>query len=655
MNPGPVCRLSREGVVLLANSKAKRVFGESNLLGRCWLELCPGLTPALWESICEADDTYAIEAKIGETWMLFTHVNPENRHYIFVYGMDITANKLNERKLEEQAAVIAEIARFPDMNPGPVLRMTLQGEILLANRKAESVFGDELLHKNWLEILPGIAGADWNRIVATEDVVPFETRVGEVDWVFNHRMDEKTNLIFTYGTDITLNKQNEKKLAEQGAIIREIARFPDMNPGPVLRMDLDGSILLSNAAATNVFGENLQGRNWKETLPGLTEESWRVILNSPNVVPIESRVGEQEFVFHHRRDFQTNLVFTYGTDITLQKLAERSLRQSEKMATLGTLAAGVAHELNNPAAATKRAADHLRQAIDRLEKAHVTLDPGRWNDRERELLESAAARVATSAAQPNTMDALVRSDREADLEEWLDERSFDDAWQLAPSLVASGFDRGSLTELAVELTAETIQSALPWLASLYPVYSLLHEISEGSGRISEIVVALKNYSYLGQAPVQAVNIHEGIDNTLVILRNKLKRGITVHREYSDDLPQVMAYGSELNQVWTNLIDNAADAMQGEGTITIRTRKDAEWAVIEIEDSGPGMPKDIQSRIFDPFFPTKAPGNGTGLGLSTSYGIITEKHRGEILLASRPGRPVFTVTIPLTPPPTSASA
>ena len=178
------------------------------------------------------------------------------------------------------------------------------------------------------------------------------------------------------------------------------------------------------------------------------------------------------------------------------------------------------------------------------------------------------------------------------------------------------------------------------------MHSLLHEINEGSSRISEIVVALKNYSFLGQAPVQQVDIHEGINNTLVILRSKLKMGIRVQCEYAADLPKIVAYGSELNQVWTNILDNAIDALKGEGQITIRTKRENSGIAVEIEDNGPGIPTEIQSRIFDPFFTTKQPGKGTGLGLSTSYGIVTEKHGGQLLVESRPGCTKFIIKLPI---------
>jgi signal transduction histidine kinase len=327
---------------------------------------------------------------------------------------------------------------------------------------------------------------------------------------------------------------------------------------------------------------------------------------------------------------------------------ERTLRQSEKMATLGTLAAGVAHELNNPAAATRRAADQLSEAFARLEEAHLRLNKESLTQRGRDTLLSLEQQMRERSQQPSSLDTLARSDLEASVEEWLDDHSIEDAWKLAPSLAGQGLDPAGLNQLASTIGDGALTSVLNWAASAFPVYSLLHEIGQGSGRVSEIVGALRSYSYLGQAPVQEVNLHEGLDNTLIILRNKLKKGITVKRDYGSDVPAITAFGSELNQVWTNLIDNAADAVNGNGEITIRTRRLDDSAVVEIEDNGPGISEATQARIFDPFFTTKDPGKGTGLGLSTSYSIITEKHQGKITVESRPGFTRFSVKLPIRP-------
>lgn len=234
------------------------------------------------------------------------------------------------------------------------------------------------------------------------------------------------------------------------------------------------------------------------------------------------------------------------------------------------------------------------------------------------------------------------------MEEWLDDH-LTDASDMASPLVTLGLEPSDLDSLAAALEARALAPVLTWVAAVVPVHVLLYEIGQGSARISEIVKALKSYSFLGQAPVQWLDVHDGLDDTLVILRNKLKAGIEVHREYCPDMPPVQAYGSELNQVWTNLIDNAADAMQGKGHLTIRTRREPPWAVVEVEDDGPGIPEELQRRIFDPFFTTKAPGHGTGLGLSTSYSVVTKKHQGVLAVESRPGFTRFTVRLPLGSP------
>ena len=325
---------------------------------------------------------------------------------------------------------------------------------------------------------------------------------------------------------------------------------------------------------------------------------------------------------------------------------EIMLRQSEKLATLGKLSAGMAHELNNPAAAARRGADQLRQLFIQLQITYLRLGKMKLSDAQLDALTNLAIAVQQQAAQPANLDALTRSDREYEVESWLEDRNIDNAWELAPALVEMGYTPEKLTSLAAELRVEQLGTAVAWLTITHTIYSLLQEISEGSSRISEIVKALKTYTYLDQAPVQDVDVHEGLDNTLVMLRSKLKKGVTVHRDYCTNLPRIEAYGSELNQVWTNIIDNAVAAMNGQGEISLRTHYEGSWITIEIEDNGPGIPEPIQSKIFDPFFTTKAPGEGTGLGLNISHNIIVQKHKGEITVDSQPGRTCFQIKLPV---------
>jgi signal transduction histidine kinase len=212
--------------------------------------------------------------------------------------------------------------------------------------------------------------------------------------------------------------------------------------------------------------------------------------------------------------------------------------------------------------------------------------------------------------------------------------------------VSLGHDRATLASLSEQFGGAQLPVVLDWLHSSYSIYSLLVENSHGAARISQVVDALKAYTYMDQAPVQAVDIHDGLESTLAVLASKLGKGIAVRREYAEELPRIQAYGSELNQVWTNLIDNAIDALDGRGTIALRTRRDGEWIVVEVEDDGPGIPEEIQPKLFEPFFTTKPPGKGAGLGLNVCHNIVVQKHRGRIDVHSRPGQTRFEVRLPI---------
>jgi signal transduction histidine kinase len=326
------------------------------------------------------------------------------------------------------------------------------------------------------------------------------------------------------------------------------------------------------------------------------------------------------------------------------------LRQSEKMAQLGTLTAGVAHELNNPAAAVSRGAEQLETIMGDMAWIYSEMSQTDLTNKQLQIWQEMTDKAKEQASKPPELDALARSDLEYEMEEWLESQGVEECWVAAPSLVNLRFSQEDLEAIALEFSPEQLSILVQWLTATYNSHNLFAELKQGANRISSIVKALKTYSYLDQAPVQSVDLHQGIDDTLLILAHKLKGGPSVRREYDPDLPEIQGYGSELNQVWTNIIDNAAHAVMEDdapqGVIIIRTSHEDNWVKVEIEDNGPGIPADIQDRIFDPFFTTKAPGVGSGIGLEISYGVVVQRHRGDIYVNSRPGQTIFTVMLPI---------
>jgi signal transduction histidine kinase len=250
------------------------------------------------------------------------------------------------------------------------------------------------------------------------------------------------------------------------------------------------------------------------------------------------------------------------------------------------------------------------------------------------------------AKQLPPLDALAQSDREETLTTWLDEHGVVDGWKLAATLVEAGLDTSHLDTIVEHIEAEPLTAVLTWLGATLATVRLLDEIEQSTARVSDLVTAIKEYTYMDQAPQQEVDVHAGIESTLTILGYKLKKGIGVTRTYDLDLPHIPAYGSELNQVWTNLIDNAIDAMGGQGQLAIRTSREGAYVQVEIADTGPGIPADIQSHIFEPFFTTKDVGKGSGLGLDTAYRTVVGRHHGDITVSSEPGDTRFQVRLPI---------
>jgi signal transduction histidine kinase len=318
---------------------------------------------------------------------------------------------------------------------------------------------------------------------------------------------------------------------------------------------------------------------------------------------------------------------------------ESTARQRESLVTLGTLAAGIAHEINNPAAAASRAVVGLE-----MEFRSLLLSERQLAQKDISPEEFAELDALRSELQPADLDPLARADREQELATWLNRNRVARAWIIAPQLAAAGVDLAWCARAATILEGSALEPGLEWVASTFSVATLLSEAKESTRRISELVAAVRSYTQMDRASMQRVDVTDGLNSTLVMLGHRL-RGVTIVREFGTDVPMIEAYAGELNQVWTNLIDNAVDAMGESGTLRVATRVEDGEVVIEIADTGPGMPPDVAARAFEPFYTTKDVGKGTGLGLDIARRIIVERHRGQIMIDSRPGETVLRVKLP----------
>ena len=328
--------------------------------------------------------------------------------------------------------------------------------------------------------------------------------------------------------------------------------------------------------------------------------------------------------------------------IATARRIEHNARQREALVALGTLAAGLAHEINNPASAAVRSVGALQESsTDLLDSLHrlaaraITASQFVALDDLRREIDGAIAPTGVALAE-----------REDDLSTWMADHEIDRDWVIAPALAGAGADVAWCDRAAASLEGPALQAGLEWVASAVSMTALIAEAQDATRRISELVSAVKSYSQLDRATVQEVRVTDGLDSTLVMLGHKLRGGVSVRREYADDLPLVEASPGELNQVWTNLIDNAVDAMEGEGTLTVRTYADEHAVVVEIGDTGSGMTEEVAAHAFEPFFTTKEVGKGTGLGLDLSRRIVVERHDGEIDVDSQPGDTVVRVRLPL---------
>jgi signal transduction histidine kinase len=322
----------------------------------------------------------------------------------------------------------------------------------------------------------------------------------------------------------------------------------------------------------------------------------------------------------------------------------------ERLDALGTVTAGLTHELNNPATAAVRAAATLNERLEGLWDELAALARGKLAAGQLAALVDLVRQAIGHSSELPPLSPLQVSDREDELGGWLEEHGVADAWDLAPPLVAAGVDADRLEQVAAGVPAELLPRAVGVLAAACEADSLLDEVVEATGRITNLIGAAKQYTQMDRSPLQHLDVHDGLESTLTVLRHRLGEGIQVVRDYDRSLPKLPAYEGELNQVWTNLINNAVDAMDGRGTLAVRTRLDGDRVLVEIGDSGPGIPEAVAAHIFEPFYTTKPVGKGTGLGLDVCWRIVVQRHGGDLKFTSTPGDTRFQVLLPTSGPP-----
>jgi signal transduction histidine kinase len=324
--------------------------------------------------------------------------------------------------------------------------------------------------------------------------------------------------------------------------------------------------------------------------------------------------------------------------------------QHAKLISLGTMAAGLAHELNNPAAAIGRSAAEAREAFQEAAEKAAELGNLPLTQEQRSFVAALPQELARGSGTTAPLDSLEVSDLEDELAMWMEDHDVEEGWEISPTLAGAGLDTAWLEGLAERMPEEALGGVLGWLRATMTGGELLREIEGGSARISELVGAIKTYTHMDKAASKRVDVHAGLNSTLIMLSHKLKKGnVEVVCDYENDLPHVCGHAGELNQVWTNLIDNAIDAVDGQGRITVRTTSENGKVLVEVSDDGPGIPDDVRERIFEPFYTTKDVGKGTGLGLDISYRVVVEDHKGDIRVLSEPGDTRFQVRLPVDEP------
>jgi signal transduction histidine kinase len=458
----------------------------------------------------------------------------------------------------------------------------------------------------------------------------------------------KTLFLFEHLTDEQL-----ERLCQEGhvEVIEPGPVFAEGDPATCFYVLIEGSLVLSKLSG----GEDLVISRTSQR--GVYAGAWQAYLRDrvPQVYPSSMRVTESSRFFVLDADCFAEIVsewfpmalhllegLFFGSRNTKQIVEQR-----ERLLALGSLSAGLTHELNNPAAAAVRATATLRDRVAHMRQklkmiANGSLDPDSLTS-----LVGLQEEAVELVAKAPTLSPLEASDREDELGDWFDDHGIGGGWDIAPTFVQAGLDVAWLDKVVATVDdSELLEGAIRWLNYTVETELLMNEIADSTTRVSTLVGAAKQYSQMDRAPYQTVDIRELLDSTLVMLARKIGDDISVVKDYDPSVPPIPAYAAELNQVWTNLIDNAVQAMAGGGTLTVRTRRDHDQVLIDVCDTGPGVPEDIQSRIFEPFFTTKPVGEGTGLGLDISWRIVVKKHRGDLSVQSVPGDTRFTVRLPI---------
>ena len=673
INPGPIVRVDGDGTIRLANVAARRVFGD-DIVGCSWPELLSGLEASDWDDVLNAKEPVRIECEIDEHYYVFAHCRDFESDLVFVFGADITAQKKAEAELRVYSKIVSTSTDFVMLiGRDYVHQVVNQSYLEMLGKPRAEIVGHTVAEVVGEERFTTITKPNLDKALAGE-AVNYQSQMERPDGTIRHLdlrcdpfrdTDGEVIGILVDGRDVTEEIEAQDALREADELIRLLM---NSTAEGIYGIDLVGNCTFANPACATLLGfesvDDLLGKQMHELIHHTR--------NNGEPYPVEEcqiyqafRKGrgthvDDEVMFcangkpfpaeywsypMFREKELVGCVVTF-VDITERRRVEDELRQTEKMAALGKLSAGLAHELNNPAAAASRAANQLGEEIDELQAVTIKLAAAGIDSNQWRLLTDTLSKLRDRASKNDELSPLETSDREDELLDWLEGRDVDKAWMIAPVLVSVGAEIEELKLLTEKFDGDSLALAFFWLCRTIMARDQTHTVERSSASISELVNTVKSYSHMDRAPSLEVDIHDGIIDTLRIMQHKLRQGVDVIKEFDRSLPQVTAQGSELNQVWTNLFDNAIGAMDGKGTISIKTFRDDASVIVSITDTGPGIPKDIQNRIFEPFFTTKDVGDGTGLGLDVVNRIVTNRCGGRIDLESEPGKTTFRVHIPV---------